>query len=71
MPTTMNECPDRVRIGQRIAKAIQEVYRLRDQLSATVPEREKLWAELQNARAEQRNADRELSEHAEKHGCQN
>ena len=71
-------CPDRLKIGQRVARARQEVYRARkeyadattvSELRAMAFEKDRLWAAIQDARAEQESAEKEFSQHIEKHGC--
>jgi hypothetical protein len=65
-------CDERLQLSRRVAAAIQEVYRLREVQQAAKPgsqEYTDLTVSLQEARKEQRAADRALNTHAEAHGC--
>ena len=71
MPDSDSPCSDRVRLSQRVVKAIQEVYRIRGERHALKEKAQgtPLWDALQVARKEQREADNELRAHVSSHGC--
>lgn len=65
-------CPELLRIGQRVAQAIEELYRISSAHKAAnlgTSERSVLAGQLHEARREQRESGRELREHIKEHGC--
>jgi hypothetical protein len=65
-------CTALVALGQKLANAIQDVYRLRAEAQAAQPKGDKQGALLnllQKARIDQRHAEGAFTDHVKEHGC--
>jgi hypothetical protein len=65
-------CTVRVELGQKLANAIQDAYRLRAEAQAAQPKSDKqdaLLNLLQKARIDRRHAEGAFTDHVKEHGC--